>query len=84
MTYGFSPSPKDDPYISIIEELVQTGAQVIQGGTYLVDVFPVLKNLPTWFPGTGFFALGYKIADLGQRSRNVLFDKSRLEASVLV
>ena len=52
--YGISVQESDDPYISIAEEVLNGAAEAGIPGTFLVDMFPFLKYLPSWFPGAGF------------------------------
>ena len=52
--YGIAVQESDDPYISIAEEVL--GGIAIAGipGAFWVDFFPILKYVPSWFPGAGF------------------------------
>ena len=52
--YGIAVRESDDPYISIAEELLSRIAEVGIPGAFLVDLFPFLKHVPSWFPGAGF------------------------------
>ena len=52
--YGIEVQESDDPYISIAEEVVSAVAEVGIPGAFLVDLFPILKYVPSWFPGAGF------------------------------
>jgi hypothetical protein len=52
--YGIAVQESDDPYISIAEEAVSGGAEAGIPGTFWVDLFPILKYVPSWFPGAGF------------------------------
>ena len=55
MTYGYSPN--EDGYDTLVdrfERLAALGVAVLSPGTWLVDVFPILKHLPEGCPGTGF------------------------------
>ena len=52
--YGIDVQESDDPYISIAEEVVRGAAQAGIPGSFWVDLFPILKHLPSWFPGGGF------------------------------
>ena len=52
--YGIVVQESDDPYISNAEEV---GSAVVEAGipgAFLVDLFPILKYVPSWFPGAGF------------------------------
>ena len=52
--YGIVVQESDDPYISIAEEAFEGAAEAIVPGAFWVDFFPILKHVPSWFPGAGF------------------------------
>ena len=52
--YGIAVQESDDPYISIAEEAVTQITKAGIPGTFWVDFFPLLKYVPSWFPGAGF------------------------------
>jgi hypothetical protein len=52
--YGIAVQESDDPYISIAEEALSGAAEAGIPGAFLVDLFPILKHVPSWFPGAGF------------------------------
>jgi hypothetical protein len=54
--YGIAVQEYDDPraYISIAEEVINGVAEAGVPGAFLVDLFPILKYVPSWFPGAGF------------------------------
>ena len=52
--YGISVQESDDPYISIAEEAVSGSAEAGIPGAFWVDFLPILKYIPSWFPGAGF------------------------------
>ena len=52
--YGIAVQESDDSYISIAEEVLNGVAEVGIPGAFLVDMFPILKYIPNWFPGAGF------------------------------
>ena len=52
--YGISVQESDDPYISIAEEAISGGVEASVPGAFLVDFLPILKYVPSWFPGAGF------------------------------
>ena len=54
MTYGIHIQPYDDPYIKIVEEAVAVNAELMIPGAFLVDIIPILKYVPEWFPGANF------------------------------
>jgi hypothetical protein len=52
--YGIAVQETNDPYISVAEEVLDGLTQAGVPGTFLVDLVPILKYLPSWFPGAGF------------------------------
>ncbi|KAJ7625703.1 cytochrome P450 [Roridomyces roridus] len=53
-TYGIEALPSDDPYVELADEAMRGLAAGNVPGVWLVDIFPILKYLPSWFPGAGF------------------------------
>jgi len=54
VAYGIDVQESDDPYIMIAEEAVNGAKQAAVPGAFLVDLLPILKYVPSWFPGAGF------------------------------
>jgi hypothetical protein len=52
--YGIAVLEHNDPYISIAKEAIAGVAEAGVPGAFLVDLLPVLKYVPSWFPGAGF------------------------------
>jgi cytochrome P450 len=52
--YGIEVKPTKDPFVETAERASE--AMSMQGETiaFVLDSFPFLKNIPTWFPGAGF------------------------------
>ena len=54
IAYGIDVQEFDDPYLSLAEEALNGLNQAAILGTFWVDLFPLLKYVPSWFPGAGF------------------------------
>ena len=54
IVYGIIVQESDDPYISLAEEVLNGLAEAGIPGAFLVDMVPILKYVPSWFPGAGF------------------------------
>ena len=54
MTYSINVRPYNDPHIKIAEEAIGTLAELLIPGAFLVDIIPILKYVPEWFPGAKF------------------------------
>ena len=69
--YGIAVQESDDPYISIAEEALKGVADAGIPGTSLVDLLPILKYVPSWFPGAGF----HKEAANVRKATNTMAEK---------
>ena len=54
MTYSINVRPYNDPYIKIAEEAIGSISELLIPGAFLVDIIPILKYVPEWFPGAKF------------------------------
>ena len=54
MTYSINVRPYNDPYIKLAEEAVGAIAELLIPGAFFVDIIPILKYVPEWFPGAKF------------------------------
>ena len=52
--YSIKVAPYNDPYVKIAEEAVGAIADLLIFGAFLVDIIPILKYVPEWFPGARF------------------------------
>ncbi|KAF8953240.1 cytochrome P450 [Flammula alnicola] len=60
VTYGYCPQSDDDRYIELSNLCVEAIIRAGQPGAYLVDVIPLLRWIPSWFPGASFQKEGEK------------------------
>jgi hypothetical protein len=54
IVYGIKIQDSGDPYISLAEEVVDWASEAAVPGAFLMDLFPILAYVPSWFPGAGF------------------------------
>ncbi|KAI0318125.1 cytochrome P450, partial [Amylostereum chailletii] len=62
--FGYQPT-ENDPLVRIAEEAMHVMVKAGRPGAHLVDVLPILKYVPEWFPGAQFKRVareGYKLA----------------------
>lgn len=52
--YGMTVAKRDDHYKSVAENAFEAMTNAASPGAFLVDVFPLLRHVPAWFPGAGF------------------------------
>ncbi|KDQ14781.1 hypothetical protein BOTBODRAFT_174606 [Botryobasidium botryosum FD-172 SS1] len=50
-TYGHKVESAEDEYITVAEEAISSTATLIYPGAVLVDIFPIMRFIPSWFPG---------------------------------
>ncbi|VDB82822.1 unnamed protein product [Peniophora sp. CBMAI 1063] len=76
ITYGYDALPDDDPLVTLVSEAIMEyfGGLTEPSKVWLVDFFPVLKHIPTWFPGAGFRSIAAKSADMAHKMSQVPFD----------
>ena len=52
--YGIEIRERDDKYFRMVERMAGVAEAILLPGNFLVEVFPALRYLPSWFPGGGF------------------------------
>ncbi|CEL10680.1 hypothetical protein ASPCAL13795 [Aspergillus calidoustus] len=71
IAYGYSIDYQGtDPLIDLAEEAMEQFSLAVQPGKWLVDMLPILKHIPAWFPGAGF----QRTAQRFQKHSNALAD----------
>ena len=74
MTYSINVQPSNDPYIKIAEEAMGAVAELLIPGSFLVDIIPILKHVPEWFPGAKFHSKAATMRKHAARIRNKTFE----------
>ncbi|KAF8629383.1 hypothetical protein AX17_005679 [Amanita inopinata Kibby_2008] len=54
LAYGIKISPSGDPHIQLAEKALDGFGKAATPGTFLVDMLPILKHVPSFMPGAGF------------------------------
>ncbi|RPD57200.1 CyP450 monooxygenase [Lentinus tigrinus ALCF2SS1-7] len=57
MAYGIDVKDENDEMLAFIEAGLQGTRELIVSGGFLVDYFPFLRHMPSFFPGCGFHKL---------------------------
>ncbi|KAF8337893.1 cytochrome P450 [Cantharellus anzutake] len=52
--YGIDADSSADDYLTLISDAAVIFGRATQPGAFLVDTFPILKYVPSWFPFAGF------------------------------
>lgn len=54
IVYGLDVAYENDKYLHTAEEAIAAFNLAFMPGRYLVETFPSMRFLPTWFPGAKF------------------------------
>ena len=73
MTYSINIHPYNDPHVKIVEEAVRSGIELLTPGAFLVDIIPILKYVPEWFPGAKFQSKAAMMRRHAAKMRNTMF-----------
>jgi hypothetical protein len=73
MTYSINVRPYNDPYIKIVEAAGSSLAETVVPGAFLVDIIPILKYVPEWFPGAKFQRKAAVLREHAANVRNATF-----------
>jgi hypothetical protein len=73
MIYSINVRPYNDPYIKTAEEAIAAMAELFIPGAFLVDIIPILKYVPEWFPGAKFQSKAAVMRKHAARIRNATF-----------
>ncbi|KAF8135167.1 CyP450 monooxygenase [Boletus edulis] len=74
VVYGYETAPQNDYFSSIANRASEMLTNSFFPGAALVNVFPVLKHLPEWFPGAGFKRYAKTSRKLTREMRDLPFD----------
>jgi hypothetical protein len=72
-TYSINARPYNDLYIKIAEDAVGAAFELLIPGSFLVDIIPILKYVPEWFPGAKFQRKAAEMRKHAAKLRNATF-----------
>ncbi|PFH46821.1 hypothetical protein AMATHDRAFT_153743 [Amanita thiersii Skay4041] len=80
ITYGIRINDHNDPYVVMAEESLAGLAEAGNPLSFLVDMIPALKYIPSWFPGGAFKKQAEHYRSVNKRMVETPFDyvKARL------
>ncbi|KAJ3492019.1 hypothetical protein NLI96_g265 [Meripilus lineatus] len=70
IAYGHRIIADNDPYLQMVNHGTQVVADSGNLGVNILDIFPILKNLPAWFPGAWFISFGIESQKYVQKARH--------------
>ncbi|KAK7042875.1 cytochrome P450 [Favolaschia claudopus] len=83
LTYGADTVVGEAPYLALSQQAARIVTDALVPGRFLVDLLPVLRYVPEWFPGAGFQTLAREGKKLAEMIREVPFtDTKRKMASI--
>ncbi|KAK0234231.1 cytochrome P450 [Armillaria fumosa] len=54
ISHGYAIQEENDPFVKLAEETVVQFSLSAAPGGFLVNLIPILRHIPEWFPGAGF------------------------------
>ena len=54
MSHGYEVHEGYDPIVDLVDTATEQFSLATSPGAFLVDVFPILRHVPSWMPGAGF------------------------------
>ncbi|KAM5539706.1 hypothetical protein V8D89_006519 [Ganoderma adspersum] len=76
VTYGLDVAGADDRFLGLLAAVAEAFESAFAPGKYLVETFPVLRNLPAWFPWTTFHRDAALYKECFSAMRNEPFDRT--------
>ncbi|KAF9647047.1 cytochrome P450 [Thelephora ganbajun] len=64
ISHGYTVKEHDDPIVDLVEAAVNGFSECTEPGAFLVDMVPLLRHVPGWFPGAGWKAKAERFAKL--------------------
>ncbi|KAK7062506.1 cytochrome P450 [Favolaschia claudopus] len=82
LTYGADAVVGEAPYLRLSHQAAKIVQDALVPGRFLVDILPVLRYVPEWFPGVRFLTFAREGKKLAEKMRDVPFtDTKRKMAS---
>ncbi|KAF8883247.1 cytochrome P450 [Infundibulicybe gibba] len=74
IVYSHDVSAMNDRFVTIAETTIDHVGQALIPGASVVNTFPILRHLPSWFPGVQFHRTAGRIRKLTSEMQNSPFD----------
>ncbi|KAF7374350.1 Cytochrome p450 [Mycena sanguinolenta] len=72
--YGYDVKPINDHFVDLAETAVKPLNNSVLPGAAAVNVFPILRYLPSWMPGAGFQRTAAECRQLTKQMRELPFE----------
>ncbi|KAI0791751.1 cytochrome P450 [Abortiporus biennis] len=77
VSYGLDMKSSQDPILKDLDTFLEGFRRGAIYGSFLVDTIPLLKYIPTWFPGAAFQRYAAKLNALAHQVRDDTFNNVR-------
>ncbi|KAI0372695.1 cytochrome P450 [Pilatotrama ljubarskyi] len=77
IVYGLDATQGEKKYYQQVEELASISSDISTPGRHVVEAFPSMQRLPSWFPGTGFRKLAADWRKEIATIRDYLYDSAK-------
>ncbi|KAF6752851.1 cytochrome P450 98A3 [Ephemerocybe angulata] len=77
--YGFDDIGQNKAIIANAEALIEAFGESNKPGKFMVNIFPVLRFLPAWFPGGGFQRYFQKVAGISNETVQKPFEQAKAD-----
>lgn len=77
IVYGLDPEQGERKYYKLVERLATIAEDISTPGRHIVEAFPSMQRLPSWFPGTGFKQLAATWKAEIASIRDYLYDSAK-------
>ncbi|KZV73582.1 cytochrome P450 [Peniophora sp. CONT] len=75
ITYGYDALPEKDPLVALVNQATSQFEDVTESSkVWLVDLLPIFKHIPIWFPGASFRRTAAYYKDTIRRMAQEPFD----------
>ncbi|KAF8176425.1 putative monooxygenase [Mycena galopus ATCC 62051] len=84
-TYGYNISDLQDRFLTLALIETENFGQATVPGKWAIDFLPILKDLPSWFPGSGFLQVAKGWRELVYKAWDqYLWSKENLESGTVL
>ncbi|KAF8625969.1 hypothetical protein AX17_006694 [Amanita inopinata Kibby_2008] len=76
-TYGYNVTPgqaKEDPIVYLAEQAASAVAELTLPGRTMINIFPILRHIPPWFPGASTQKLAAKVKEMATAYKTMPFE----------
>lgn len=74
VVYGYDVTGVNDRFMAIADETMDIMTQAMLPGATMMNVLPILRFIPAWFPGAAFQRLAASGRKMAKEMREVPFD----------